>query len=227
VQRKPSWKAGNAALGYNFAAEAKPPGRWFDSLDQIWPSDRHAVEALQEWFGYCLLPDTSQHKILMIVGPKRSGKGTIACVLLEVVSVANTVSPTLAGLGTNFGLWPLLGKTVGIITDARLSGRTDVAVIVERLLSISGEDAQTVDCKNLSHVTAKQAIRFLILTNELLRLSDPSGALVGRLIVLRQSESFFGREDTKLTDRLLAELPGILLWAIDGWKRLRERGHFV
>ena len=30
-----------------------------------------------------------------------------------------------------------------------------------------------------------------------------------------------------MTDKLLAELPGILLWAIDGWKRLRERGRFV
>src|SRR5262249_11766850 len=34
-------------------------------------------------------------------------------------------------------------------------------------------------------------------------------------------------EDTKLIDRLLAELPGILLWAIAGWQRLRDRGHFV
>ena len=41
------------------------------------------------------------------------------------------------------------------------------------------------------------------------------------------TESFFGREDIKLTDRLSAELPGILNWSIAGWLRLRERGHFV
>ena len=30
-----------------------------------------------------------------------------------------------------------------------------------------------------------------------------------------------------LTDRLLDELPGILLWTVAGWQRLQQRGHFV
>jgi putative DNA primase/helicase len=67
----------------------------------------------------------------------------------------------------------------------------------------------------------------MILSNELPRLGDSSGALAGRMIVLRLRESFYGREDHELTDKLLAELPGILLWAIEGWRRLRERGRFV
>jgi putative DNA primase/helicase len=93
-------------------------------------------------------------------------------------------------------------------------------------LNISGEDAQTIDRKNMQPVTAKLAVRFSILTNELPKLNDPSGALVGRLVVLRQTKSWYGREDTQLTDTLLKELPGILLWAIEGWQRLRKRGHF-
>src|SRR5262249_5737764 len=51
--------------------------------------------------------------------------------------------------------------------------------------------------------------------------------LTGRLIILRLTRSWYGQEDTGLTDRLLGELPGILLWAMGGWKRLQERGHFV
>ena len=76
-------------------------------------------------------------------------------------------APTLSGLGTNFGLWPLLGKTVAMVQDARLSGRTDSAAVAERLLSISGEDALTVDRKNLSPVTTRLTARFMLLTNEL------------------------------------------------------------
>src|SRR5262249_22308844 len=41
------------------------------------------------------------------------------------------------------------------------------------------------------------------------------------------AESWYGREDIRLTDKLLAEMPSILLWAIEGWRRLRDRGHFV
>jgi putative DNA primase/helicase len=154
---------------------------------------------LQEWFGYCLLPDTSQQKILLMVGPRRSGKGTIACLLRALVGPQNTASPTLAGLGTNFGLWPLLGKTVAIISDARLSGRSDVAPITERLLSISGEDAQNIDRKNMSIVTTTLRVRFMILTNELPRLNDASGALAGRMVLLYMGTSWYGREDKALT----------------------------
>jgi putative DNA primase/helicase len=214
------------ALDYDFADNAPPPAAWLEFLGKLWPDDGQAIDALQEWFGYSLLPDTSQQKILFVVGPKRSGKGTIARVLLQLVGKDNTTSPTLAGLGTNFGLSPLLSKSLAIISDARLSGRTDIAVVVERLLSISGEDAQTVDRKHMRQVTTKLPVRFVIMTNELPRLNDPSGALVGRLVVLPLTRSWYGVEDTRLTDKLLAELPGILLWAIAGWQRLRQRGHF-
>jgi putative DNA primase/helicase len=215
------------ALDYDFDPQAPQPHAWLEFLKQLWPDDQKAVEALQEWFGYCLLPDTSQHKILMIVGPKRSGKGTIARVLRGVVGIDNTAGPTLASLGTNFGLWPLLDKTLAIISDARLSGRSDAAVIVERLLSISGEDAQTVDRKNMRPVTARLPTRFVILTNELPKLNDPSGALVGRMVLLRQTKSWYGQEDHRLTDKVLRERPGLLLWAVEGWRRLRERGRFI
>src|SRR5690606_6286310 len=121
----------------------------------------------------------------------------------------------------------LLNKRLAVISDARLSGRTDQAIVTERLLSITGEDAITVDRKHLAPVTAKLSVRFLILTNELPRLNDSSGALANRFLILPLRNSFLGREDTGLTSRLLEELPGILLWAIEGLRRLYERGHFL
>jgi putative DNA primase/helicase len=140
---------------------------------------------------------------------------------------ANVCGPTLGSLCTNFGLWPLLDKPLAIISDARLSGRADQAVVVERLLSISGEDTITVDRKHLAPWTGTLPTRFLILTNELPRLADASGALAGRFIVLCLTRSWYGREDMGLTDRLLDELPGVFNWAIEGWRRLRERGYFI
>ena len=86
-------------------------------------------------FGYLLTSDTRLQKMFLIVGPKRSGKGTIARVLKALLGVANVAGPTLSGLGTNFGLAPLVGKPLAIISDARLSGRADQQVIAERLLA--------------------------------------------------------------------------------------------
>ena len=68
--------------------------------------------------------------------------------------------------------------------------------------------------------------RFLILSNELFRLADASGALASRFILLMLTKSFYGREDHNLTEKLMTELPGILNWAVAGWVRLERRGHF-
>jgi putative DNA primase/helicase len=216
-----------AGVDYPFDHEAPQPVEWLKFLQSLWEDDWQSICTLCEFFGYCLTPDTSQQKLLMIVGPKRSGKGTILRILRALVGKANVAAPTLSSLCERFGLWPLLGKPVAIISDARLSGRADQAVIVERILSVTGEDAQTVDRKNLQPVTVKLPTRFVIVTNELPRLGDASGALVSRMLLLRTVNSFFGAEDHSLTDRLLAELPGIFLWAVAGWQSLRERGRFV
>ena len=165
--------------------------------------------------------------MFLLIGPKRSGKGTIGRVLRGLLGGNNICAPTFASFSMSFGLQPLIGKKLAIISDARLSKRANEQIIAERLLSISGEDALTIDRKFLPAWTGQLACRILILTSELFRIADPSGAFASRFIVLKLTKSFYGREDTTLTDRLLLELAGILNWSIDGWRRLQERGHFL
>ena len=120
--------------------------------------------------GYILGGDTSQQKIPLFVGPKRAGKGTIARVLTGLLGAHNVAAPTLASLSTNFGLSPLIGKPLALISDARLSGRSDSSVVVERLLSISGEDSLTIDRKYLDQWTGRLPTRLALMTNELPQL---------------------------------------------------------
>jgi putative DNA primase/helicase len=215
------------AIDYEYDAKAPRPENWFRFLRDLWGDDVESVRTLQEIFGYCLVSDTSQQKAFMLVGPKRSGKGTIARILEAVIGEHNVVAPTLTGLGTNFGMAPLIGKRLAVISDARISGKADAAVIAERILAVTGEDAITLDRKNRDAWTGKLDVRFLLISNELPRLADASGALPSRFIVLILNNSFFGNEDRALINRLLPERPSILNWAIRGYARLCERGHFV
>src|SRR5262249_29106572 len=154
------------ALGFDFDLKAPRPDAWIQFLNSLWENDQESIEALQDWFGYCLTPDTRQQKILGLIGPKRAGKDTIARVLRALVGIENTAGPTLSGLVTNFGLAPLIGKPLAVISDARLSGRTDQAVILERLLAISGEGTLTIDRKHLSPWTGKLPTRIVLISNE-------------------------------------------------------------
>jgi len=131
-----------------------------------------------------------------------------------------------ASLSTNFGLSPLIDKRAAIIADARLGPKTNAHTVAERLLSISGEDSLTVDRKFKDPWTGRFSVRFLVLTNELPKITDMSGALASRFVILTLSTSFFGQEDLELTNRLLDELPGIMNWSLKGLERLNKRGRF-
>ncbi len=213
-------------LDFAFDADAPTPVHFLRFLDDLWPDDRESQECLQECMGYLLTPRTHQQKIFMVVGPKRSGKGTIGRVMRRLFGERNVCGPTLASMGEQFGLWTLIGKTVAIISDARVGGRTDTAVVAERLLSISGEDALSVPRKFLPDWTGRLSARFVLMTNELPRVEDASGALSSRFVILALQKSFYGHEDLELFDRLVPELPAILNWVLLGHDRLRARGHF-
>lgn len=214
------------AVQFDFTPDAPPPERWHKFLGELFDDDYEALETFQEWMGYLVSADTRQQKMLMIHGPIRSGKGTIARIVRELLGKRNVVGPTLASLCTNFGLSPLIGKPVAIVSDARIATRNG-SMITERLLSISGEDVLTVDRKNKEPLTVMFPTRIVVMTNELPRLIDSAGALASRFIVLTLTESFYGKEDTELTEKLKTELPGIFNWALVGLSRLRNRGHFV
>lgn len=208
--------------------DAPPPEHWLRFLDQTL-HDPDSIQLAQEWIGYLLTPDTSQQKILYCEGPRRSGKGTLARVITALLGSDSVAGPTLSSLGESFGLEPLITKPCGIVSDARIGSHTNKPAVVERLLSISGEDSISVNRKNKSHWEGRLPTRFIIMTNETPLLQEGSGALVGRMLGLIFKESFYGREDTELTPRLVREqeLSGILNWAIEGYTRVRGRGRFV
>jgi putative DNA primase/helicase len=215
------------ALTFPYDPAAPAPARWLDFLDQLWPIDSESIATLQEWFGYCLTTDTSQQKALLIVMPKRGGKGTIGRVLTALLGRENVCSPTLASFGTPFGLQPLIAKQLALISDARLGGKADGLAVTENLLRITGEDQLSIPRKFLLDHTATLTARVMVLSNEAPRFTDGSGALPSRFQVLSGSESFYGHEDPALTSKLLTELPGIFNWALEGLDRLLARGHFL
>ena len=199
-------------------AKPEAPTRWIRFLESLWPDDQKSIDTLQEVVGYLLGPDTSQQKIFLLVGPPRSGKGTILRVLTGLLGSQNVASPTLSWLTKDFGMQVLIGKSLATISDARFAG-ADRYVACERLLVISGEDNVTIPRKyreewegHLPPLT----VRFLIATNEVPKLPDSSGALAARFVPMVLKETFLGREDPGLTAALQEERAGIFSWGLEG-----------
>jgi len=166
--------------------------------------------------GYCLTEDTSQQKAIALIGAKRSGKGTIARVLQALVGRSSCCAPTLKSMGEPFGLQTWIGKKVAVVADARASARNNAQEMVERVLTVTGEDTQYVNRKGIVAWEGRLRVRLWLMSNMLPATADSGAALVSRFMVLNHKVSFFGREDTDLEDALTLELPGILNWALDG-----------
>ena len=214
------------SVPFDYDPDAPSPERWYRFLLDLWGDDEASIAALGEWFGYVISGRLDLQKILLLVGPTRAGKGVIARTLEMMVGRENTAGPTLSSFANEFGLQPLLGKTLAVISDARLNGR-GANVVVERLLSISGEDTLSVNRKNREHWIGKLPARLMLCSNELPQLGDASMAVAGRFVPLLLERSWWGKEDLDLEEAIAAELPGVLNWALDGLERLNRTRRFT
>jgi putative DNA primase/helicase len=219
------------AVPFAYDATAPEPKHWFAFLDSVWPAleataTHPAQDLLQEWFGYVLSGRTDFQKMMLLNGPTRGGRGTIGRVLTGLLGIGNVAGLRLDDLGEDFGMAHLIGKPLAIIGDERFSGKK-MSEVVSTLLMITGEDVIPVNRKRRDRWNGKLPTRVMLFSNELQKLSDASAAIVGRFLVLRMTQSWLGREDLGLLNRLLGELPGILNWALDGLRWLMKNGKFT
>ena len=226
VPHTPRWYSTNC-LPHPFDPEAECPN-WLSFLRQAFEGDGERVRALAQWFGYNLTLDNRQQKFALLIGPPRAGKGVTMTVLTHLLGGQNVANPTLTSLGGRFGLASLVGKQAAVVPDAHLGRNADSVAILEKLKSIVGCDEQNVDRKNKTELAnVRINARFTIAVNELPRLPDASVSLRERMVVIPYNRSFAGREDHDLSERLLAEIPGVTNWALAGLLDLRRTGRLL
>jgi len=213
-----------SSLDFDYDPNALCPA-WDKFLDQLWGDDTESKDTLMMFIGLLLVPITKFQKALFIIGFKRTGKGTIIRVTQQLIGKHNYCSPTTDDLSRQFGLQSFIGKTAAFVSDARFENK-NISTIAERILNITGEDEMLIDRKYLSAVTTRLLTRLMFVSNHVPRFSDESGALSGRFIYLKLTNSFYGKEDLDLQDKLFQELPGIFNRAVAGLKSLLQQGHF-
>ena len=173
------------ALPFDFDPEAQCP-KWLDFLGQVFEGDEARIRLLQEWFGYCLTPDVSLQKFMVLLGLPRSGKGTTSSILAQLLGPENTTAFDLYRLLDRFSTSALRTKQLAVVGEVELSGAKEKARILEKLKSITGNDLQVVERKG---VDVKESCvlptRWMISCNQMPVLHDTSGALEARMLVLR------------------------------------------
>src|SRR5262249_34255443 len=97
IEHTPQWFS-PICLPFNYDPQQRCDV-WLRTLDEIFQGDQERIALLQEWFGYCLTPDTSYHVFMLFEGESRAGKGTIKDVLVQLIGRDNTSSVRLEMFG--------------------------------------------------------------------------------------------------------------------------------
>lgn len=208
---------------FDFDPDCPEPTEWLKFLTSLEQSDDW-YELLQQIMGYCLLPSYDLQKYFMLVGPKRSGKGTITRVLEDLLGGSSVAcSLNLKNFASEFGLEKAVGKRLAIVPEIGMP-KANREEIVNNLKAITGGDLVAVNRKNKPELSMRLQMRIIMITNNFVALPDNSGALHARVVPIKLTKSFWGKEDEELADKLKPEYPGILIWALEGLRKLRKAG---
>jgi putative DNA primase/helicase len=217
------------SVPYPFDPKAVCP-TWLKFLYEMQP-DPETVNFLQEWMGYNLVHDTSLQKFLILVGEGANGKSVYCSMLKHVLGESNVSSVGLENFDVkrSFQLAYTQGKLANIVGDLN-----EIDKAAEGLLKnfVAGESL-TVEQKFGHPFELIPTARLTFACNSLPHFCDRSDGIWRRMIVVpfRIQILDANKQDARLLSQKFwlekGELPGIFNWAVEGLRRLRNRGKFV
>lgn len=192
-------------------------------LNEITKDDEELIRVHQEILGYLLSAETKAEKAFFFYGSGGNGKSVLVSIITRLVGEKNVSSIPLAEFGKQFGLEGLINKTVNIAAENEMGGN---ALKTENFKAIVSGDTITVNIKYYPSISYKPHCKLVFVVNALPDSMDVTHGFFRKLVIVPFPQKFKSNEqDKELTDKLIAELPGILNWAIVGLKRLRENNY--
>ncbi|UMZ72554.1 phage/plasmid primase, P4 family [Natranaerofaba carboxydovora] len=195
--------------------------------------DDEVISLIQEMFGLTIAPDITEngskkfHKMFILTGEGRNGKSVLLSTLETLLGRDNVSNISLQELEHNrFKKADLLGKLANIFGDIDSKSLNSTSAIK----TLTGGDTIAGERKNEHHFYFKNYAELIFSANELPKANDKSKALYKRLIIVPFERTFSENEaDKNLLSKLTTdeELSGILNWAIEGRKRLFQKGSFT
>lgn len=216
-------------MPYAFNPHGQCPN-WLAFLDDVFSGDGERIALLQEWMGYLLTRSYRHQKLMFMLGGPGSGKGTIGRVLAELVGPQNFSGGALSKLASDSYLDAISDKPVVFIGDAaKKVSPMKINDVIETIKAVSGNDEVSWHRMYRGAVSRTLPSRFTLAANSVPALFDDSGALSSRLLLLVFDKSYrnTGQEDLGLGDRLLTEMEGVAVWALEGLRRLNTVGRFT
>jgi putative DNA primase/helicase len=205
--------------------EAKCP-LWDAALLRIFAGRQDILDYLSRWVGYALTGSTAEHALLLCWGTGANGKSTIAETIRYVFGDY--------AMQADFSTF-LASKNPGIRNDiARLHGARLVTVVESEanhalaesvVKHLTGGDTVAARFLYSEHFEFRPAFKIWMATNHRPTIRGTDAAIWRRIRLLPYTVQIPPKErDKDLVEKLKAEAPGILAWAVRGLQQWQARG---
>ncbi|OMC89223.1 hypothetical protein BK128_04685 [Viridibacillus sp. FSL H7-0596] len=228
VEHNPHYFSVNQ-LPYSYEPQAICPN-FENFLTDVFKEDKERIQLIQQILGYCFYKEVLIHKAFIFLGAGSNGKSVLAKVMSELLGKQNISSTPLADFETKFGFQDMEGKLVNIASENELGTNFNT----QNLKNITGGDTIQIERKHETAYSTVLYTKVVLLMNKLMYSNDHTEGYYRRLQIIPFNKTYVelkkGQKrqtgvsymDPFLLDKLLAELPGIFNFALEGLINLQK-----
>lgn len=200
------------------------PERWERFLGETFGGDREVIAFMQRAAGYALTGKTTEHKLLFLHGQGRNGKGVFLNTLAYIWADYARAAPAATFLSSQTERHPtdiagLQGARLVIGSELPAGKTWDEAIIK----SLTGGDTMTARYMRGDFFDFQPQLTLMIAGNSQPSFRGVDEAIRSRVVLVPFANIVPPeKRDLDLGEKLKAEAPAILRWAIDGaldWQR--------
>lgn len=186
--------------------------------------DEDTVAFVRRFVGYCLTGSTAEQVLLFCYGLGANGKTVLVETIQALLGDYAVTAPTSLLMAKYFeqhpcDRMPLRGARMAVFSEVPSGRRLDEATTK----ALTGGDRITARGMRENLTTWKPTHKILISGNYKPDIRGMDEGIWRRILLLPFGKVIpKGRRDRRLTEKLRAELPGILAWAVRGcltWQR--------
>lgn len=213
-----------APVAFDPAAECP---RWLQFLEEVQP-DPEVRAFLQRFVGYALTGVIAEHVFIVNYGSGRNGKGVFTNALLAALGDYARTMPTELLMQKQGDAHPterseLLGVRLAVAAETEEGKSLNVALVKQ----LTGGDPISARRMHKDFFQFWPTHKLMLATNHRPRIKDTKDAIWDRVRLVPWCVRFPDgdpRQDPFLKDKLRAELPGILRWAVEGCRAWQAQG---
>lgn len=192
------------------------------------------VNYIQTVFGYTMTGRANEEIMFYIHGETRAGKGVLFQALSKLLGKPFAMAVALSSLtrkrtgnDQNFDLAPL--KPARFVTVSESDSSKGSSLNEAAIKGITGQDPIKCCFKGKDHFEYIPYFKIWMASNAPIKANADDNAMWQRVKILHAPNSFAGREDTQLKDRLMSPiaLEGVLRWLVEGskkWYKFYDQG---